>query len=142
MAALAKDRNTASRIGDFLAYPVAASTKLYKGGMVSLNASGYAIPAADTASTIVIGVADEYVDNSAGANGAKWVRVVSGRAFKFAASSITQAMVGTTMCVVDDQTFDDAAGPTNDIACGRLVEYISATEGWVYIPKGGCGIAT
>ena len=137
MVALAADRNTQSREGHLKRYPVAASTTIYKGSMVTLSDAGFAKPAADLANERVVGVADEKVDNSAGAAGALNVRVISGRAFRFAASSITQAMLGDPMFVVDDQTFDDAAGATNDVPCGRLVEFVSTTDGWIFIMAGG-----
>src|SRR3990172_5752227 len=136
MTALAADRQTQSRHTGLQKYPVEAGEVIYKGAMVSVDDDGYLMPAQDTAAHRVVGVADEKVDNTGGADGAKDCRVVSGRAFRFAASSITQAMLGDLMHVVDDQTFDEGAG-TNGVPCGRLVEFISTTEGWVYIPSGG-----
>lgn len=139
MTALAADRNTQSKIGGIQVYPVDGGSVIYKGAIVAVNAAGYLIPASDLAASKVVGVADEKVDNGSGADGALNCRVVSGRAFKFAATSITQAMLGEMMYVVDDQTFDDTLG-TNGIKVGRLVQYVSATEGWVHIPFGGVGI--
>jgi len=133
--ALAADRQTLSKELALTGYLVATATTIYKGGMVSLNSGGYAVPASDSASDLsVVGVADETVTN-AGANGAAKIRVRSGRAFRFAATSITQAMVGTMMFVKDDFTFDDVS--TNGVAAGILVEYTSSTEGVIYIPEGG-----
>lgn len=139
MAALTADRDTKIIAKPSLkGYPVAASTTIYKGGMVCLDGDGYAVPAADdSAYSMVIGVADEQVDNSSGSDGDKDVRVRSGEIYDFVASSITQAMVGTTMYVVDDQTIDDSAGVTHDVIAGVLVEYVSATNGKVHIPTPG-----
>lgn len=129
-AAATKDRNTLIKVSmDLKTYPVAASTTIYKGTMVALNTSGYAVPAADTASFLVVGVADAKVDNSTGAAGDLTVKVRTGVAL-LSATSITQAMVGTMMYVVDDQNFDDTTG-TNAIPAGVLVEYVSSTSGWV-----------
>lgn len=64
------ERNTAHRDGEVIAMPVAASTKVEAGNLVALNASGYLVPAADTAGLTVVGVAGKTQDNSAGANGA------------------------------------------------------------------------
>lgn len=139
MTALAADRNTQSKIGGIQVYPVDGGSVIYKGALVAVNASGYLIPAADAAGAKVVGVADEKVDNSAGSDGTLNCRVVSGRAFKFAASSITQAMLGEMMYVVDDQTFDDGIG-TNAVKAGRLVQFVSTTEGWIHIPFGGIGL--
>lgn len=139
MAALTADRETSAKDVQHKWYPVAA-VKIYKGSIVALNTSGYVVPASDTANLRVVGVAVEFVDNSGGAAGDKKVRVERGRAFKFAASSITQAMVGDIMYIVDDQTFDDGLG-TNVIKAGRLVEFVSTTEGWIYIDNAGQGTA-
>lgn len=132
MTALAADRTTQWKEVGLKAYPVAASTLIYADSLVCLNASGYAVPAADAASYTTVGMADGRVDNSSGANGDLWVRVRSPVIAKFAAVSITQAMVGRTMYVVDDQTFDDAVG-TNGIAAGVLLDYESATSGWILV---------
>jgi len=141
MAALSADRNTLSKEGNVQQYPVDGGSTIYKGALVAINAAGYLIPAADAASARVVGVADEKVDNSAGADGDLNCRVVSGRAFKFDATAITQAMVNQIMYVVDDHTFDDSQG-TNGIKAGRLVQYVSATSGWIFIPRGGISEGT
>jgi len=135
MAALTKDRPTSYRKGVELDFPVAAGAKIYAGSLVCANTSGYVTPAADTAGLKFLGVALEQVDNTAGANGAKSVRVRRTGVFEFAATSISQAMLGDPMYLVDDQTFDDAAGTTNDIRAGVLMKYISATKGWIDINK-------
>jgi hypothetical protein len=63
------------------------------------------------------------------------VRIRRAGVFEFDAASITQAMVGSAMYVVDDHTIDDYSGPTNDIRVGILVKYVSDTKGWVDINK-------
>ena len=141
MAALTADRQTPCRgIVTQSEYPVVAATKIYSGGLVALNSAGFALPAADAASHKVVGVAKKYVDNSAGANGALKVIVETGL-FELNATSITQAMVGVVMQVVDDNTFDDVLG-TNGIKAGRLVRYISATSGEILILPSGAGVVT
>ena len=126
------NRLTKEREPGITSYPVYQSTTIYEGSMVALNSSGYLVPAADAAGNKVVGKADEMVDNASGASGAKYCRVKSGRQFLFAATSITQAMVGKAMYVVDDETFDDVGG-TNYIKAGKLTEYVSATSGWIQI---------
>jgi len=135
MGALAKDRTTAYREGVEVEFPVAAATKIYAGSLVMISATGYAIPGADTADCKFGGVALEQIDNSAGADGAQVVRLRRTGVFDFAAASITQAMVGGIMELVDDQTFDDAAGPANHIKCGQLVKYVGANRGWIDIGR-------
>lgn len=133
MAALTKDRATPYRDGIELDFPVAANTKIYAGSLVCANSTGYAVPAADTAGLKFAGVALEQADNIGAANGALTVRLRRSGAFQFDAASITQAMVGTAMYIVDDHTMDDASGPTNDIRIGVLVKYVADTQGWVDI---------
>jgi hypothetical protein len=135
MAALTKDRATPYREGVEVAYPVAAAVKIYAGSLVCANASGFAAPAADTSGLRLAGVALEQADNSNGTDGAMNVRVRRHGIFEFDAASITQAMVGDPMYAVDDHTFDDAAGPTNDVKVGVLVKYESATKGWIDIAR-------
>ncbi len=135
MAGLTRDRATAYRDGIEVEYPVAAATKIYAGSLVCVNGDGYAVPAADTSGHRFVGAAMEQVDNGSGANGERVVRVRRTGVFEFDAASITQAMVGDAMYAVDDHTFDDAAGPTNDIKVGVLTKYVSATKGWIDIAR-------
>lgn len=134
--ALTADRQTDRKEIELQGYPMATNTVIYKGALVAINAGGFAIPAADVAGLLgVVGVAEEYVSNNPGANGAKKIRVRSGCAFDIAATSITQAMVNTVMFVVDDEEFDNAS--VNSIVAGTLIQYISATRGMLFIPLGG-----
>ena len=135
MSGLTRDRATAYRDGVELEYPVAAATKIYAGSLVCVDGNGYAVPAADTSGYRFVGAAMEQVDNGSGANGDKVIRVRRTGVFEFDAASITQAMVGNAMYAVDDHTFDDAAGPTNDINVGVLTKYVSATKGWIDIAR-------
>jgi hypothetical protein len=135
MSALTRDRATPYREGIEVEYSVAANTKIFAGSLVCVDAAGYAVPAADTSGYRFAGVAMEQVDNSDGSDGGKVVRLRRAGVFEFDAVSITQDMVGADMYATDDHTFDDAAGPTNDIKVGRLVKYVSATRGWIDIAR-------
>lgn len=117
-----------------LPVPVAADAVIYKGAIVCIDGDGFAIPGADTAAIQVIGIAAETIDNTGGSDGDKTVEVEYDCIYLFAATSITQAMLGDLMVIVDDNTVDDAAGATNDISVGRLIEFVSTTSGWVYVP--------
>lgn len=131
MTALNKDRNTARREGDIVVDPVLAAKKIFGGSIVAVDANGYAQPAADTAGLKVRGVAEEQADNSAGASGAKTIRVRRG-VFKFAATGLTIADVGKPVFVSDDQTVSVAA-TTNNVCAGIMVDIDSATEAWVAV---------
>jgi len=135
MPALTKDRKTSYKEGVEIGYKVAASTKIYAGSSVCLNASGYAIPAADTAGFIFLGVAQEYVDNSSGANGDLTVKVRRKGVHFLAASGMAITNIGTAVYVVDDQTVGLAATTTNDIPCGTIAEFVSSTSVGVDIDR-------
>lgn len=119
--------------GKELSFSVAANTVIQKNHLTCATSYGYATPCSDTAGHRFIGVAKETVDNTGGANGDKWITLYREGVFDFNALSISQAMVGTSMYVVNSTTMDDASGPVNDIRIGLLVRYISNTEGWVDI---------
>jgi hypothetical protein len=133
MAGLTKDRATPYRDGIEIDYPVAANTKIFAGSLVCTNSGGYLVPAADAIGLKFAGVAIEQMDNTGGANGAKKVRVRRTGVFEFDALSISQSMLGSSMYVMDDHTFDDSSGPTNDIRLGILVKYVADTKGWIDI---------
>lgn len=139
MAALTADRITKSKGPVRLAtYKVAASTTIYAGAMVCMNATGYAVPAADTAAfSPVKGIAVAKANNSAGADGAIDVVVEYGGDFLIdVAAGITQADVGDNATVVDDQTASDAAATTNDIVIGPIKAYLDEAQdkAWITIP--------
>lgn len=134
MAALAQDRDTPMKgeKGHVITLPVAASTKIYAGAMVAL-ASGYAVPAGDTSGHIVMGRAEEQIDNSSGSNGDKSIDVCIDGVFKWNVSSLAQAQVGGNATVVDDNTVGKAADTTNDIVAGKIVQ-LDSDGAWVRTP--------
>lgn len=133
MSAATSDINTNERYGDIVYLPIAASTIIYAGTLVSVNSSGQAISAADTASTVVVGRAELHVDNSAdGTGGALSVPVKRG-IFAYANAPSTNnlgaADVGQSIAYVyDNQTVGKAAGTTNSIKAGIVVDYDSVNN--------------
>jgi len=130
MTALAADRETSQKEPGYKSYLMGTDI-IYKGSMVTVDADGLAVAGQATAGHKMVGVAVEKVDDSAGA-GTKWCRLYTEGLFLFVATSIAQSMVGQMMYLTDDQTFDDVPG-TVTIPCGILVEYVSATSGWIDI---------
>ncbi len=133
MAGLTKDRATPYRDGIEIEFPVASNAKIYAGSLVCANTTGYAVPAADTAGLRFVGVAMQQADNTGGANGAMTVRLRRVGVFLFDAANLTQAMVGTSMYVVDDHTIANSSGTTNGIRTGIMVKFVDVTHGWVDI---------
>ncbi|MDP2168399.1 MAG: hypothetical protein Q8J64_08730 [Thermodesulfovibrionales bacterium] len=125
MAALTADRNTPKREGDIISMPVAASKKLYAGGLVARNANGYATPGATATGLIGLGRAEAQADNSAGANGDISVDVRKG-VFRFANSSgadtLTRADMGADCYIVDDQTVAKTDGTGTRSVAGKVFD--------------------
>ena len=119
---LTEDRATVRKGTELLAVGVAGSTKLFGGGMVSVNAAGYAIPAVDTAATKMAGVSEAQVDNTDGIDGDKQAIVRRGKVYIFdnsAANPVTLAHLFTDVFVEDDETV--ASSTTNNIVAGECV---------------------
>lgn len=110
MTALATERDTlemgAHALVEQISVPLAATTKVYQGGIVCVNAAGYGTPGAATYGLKAVGRAEETVDNT-GSAGDLSVNVKRG-CFKFANSATTDALtiadVGRDCYIVDDQT--------------------------------------
>lgn len=116
---------------EFLAeMPVAASQTIYNGALVSIDADGYIIPAADTASTLFTGFVHEGVDNSSGADGDETVKVYLATV-RVTTGTTAATDLGVLVHVSDDDTLDLLAGVTNNIQAGVIVDRISATESYV-----------
>lgn len=133
MTALSADRKTLCMLSAydmFHEYPVAASTTIYAGSLVCQNAAGFVVPAAAIGNYRVIGMAYEHVDNSAGAAGAKRVRVRQGIARWANGDSITDASIGLPCHAVDDQTVDlDSAGGDQPVA--GIIYEVETAGVWV-----------
>lgn len=106
MAALTADRNTQMKDGELVAYKVATGVTIYAGSLVVASATGFAQPATAAASLTALGRAEETVTN-AGADGAVTVLVRRKQMFKWANKAgdlVTQALVGLSCYIEDDQT--------------------------------------
>jgi len=128
VSAATANRNTRTRPGEREIIPVAASTTIYSGTMVCKNASGYAVPAADSPGLEFAGLAVDAADNSSGSAGDVNVTVEKAPLVCWAHSGIVQADEGKEIFAADDQTVQEAGG---HVFVGRIAEYVSATEVWV-----------
>lgn len=106
------------------AYGVKTGTTIYKGALVAVDATGYAVPAVGTA-VRVVGVAYETVANT-GASGSVTVRVWRSGTFQFNASGMAVTNIGAKVYVTDDNTVQ--LSPTSTIQVGVITEFISATS--------------
>ncbi len=116
--------------------PLAANAVIALGDMVCFDGrapdgSGllYVVPASDTAGlSPVIGQSQTAADNTGGADGDLSIHVLPG-IFELTGSGLTLAKQNQMMFVTGAQTF--ASTSTNYIFCGRLVRYVSATDGFL-----------
>lgn len=135
MAALTAARNTKERAGEVFDFPVAASTTIFAGSLVALNA-GYAAPGATAPGRIAVGRAEE--DATAVAAGSVSVRVKTG-VFKFgnsaAGDAIAQADAGADCYIVDDQTVAKTDGTGTRSRAGKIVA-VDSDGVWVLIGLG------
>lgn len=138
--ALSAPRAQTTRLGEstvppLLAVKVAASTIIYAGAMVMLDA-GYGKPAAEAVGKVVLGRAEETVDNSSGSAGDKTINVRRG-VFKWDNSSsgdlIAQAQVASVCYAVDDHT---VAKTSNSGARSVAGIVISIETDGVYVQQG------
>ncbi len=133
--ALKADRNTPMKDGELISVPVAAAVKIFAGGLVAASATGYATPGAVATTLTALGRAEEYVDNSAGAAGAKTVQIRRRKAFKFKNQStdlVVQADLGKTCYIVDDETVAKTNGMSTRSAAGTVLG-VESDGVWVYI---------
>lgn len=133
MTALTQDRNTSRRDGNQVEPPVAATTRIWGGAIVCINAGGYAVPGATATTLRAVGVAEGRADNSAGVAGAIRVRCRKGP-HRFANSGSTDAIaltdVGSDCYIVDDQTVAKTNGTNTRSVAGKVFD-VDADGVWV-----------
>ena len=123
--ALSADRHTPYRDGELVAYPVAASAKIYAGALVAVKNAGHAAGGTAAQNLTCVGRAEEQVDNSSGSAGDKTVLVRAGRAFRWknsaGADAIAAAQIGKDCYIVDDQTVAKTNSSNSRSKAGRVV---------------------
>jgi len=138
MAAATEDVQLIQQDGLTVEIPVKASTTIYAGTLVCVDASGWAVPASDTANLRRAGFATARADNSAGSNGDIKVTVSlrAGWMNNDGTNPVTAASLfgGAAAEVKDDNTVAVTAGTTNNIAAGKVLA-IDATEGVLIDPR-------
>lgn len=143
MTALSTERLTPQFAGSSgplpakLSLPVAASTKIYAGSLVVLNA-GYAAPATAALGLVAVGKALSTVDNSSGSAGDLSIEVQIG-AFRFENSTsgdaIAQANVGAICYLADDQTVALTSNAGARSVAGQIVS-LDSSGVWVLVGVG------
>lgn len=136
MVALAAGRNTPEMEGDIWTLQMAASMLIYAGALTAVSATGFATKGAVATTLKAFGRAEETVDNTGGAAGAKSIRVKTGL-FRWANSSagdlITIADIGNDCFILDDQTVAKTNGTNTRSRAGKVV-FVDADG--VYVEMG------
>lgn len=99
---------------------------LYVGEMIAQDATPEALAASDTASQIVLGVGTKYIDNSADGETVDMISTAIHLMDNSSGNPVAKTDIGTLCYVEDACTVAVAAGPTNDIPAGVVVEVTSA----------------
>jgi hypothetical protein len=127
MAAATEARDAKRSQGLLIEEELEAGDVVYKGTLGMRDSDGYIKDGADTASHTFAGVFDESKSNAGAADGAEEAKMWKSGVFEFVAASATQAWLGVTVYIVDNQTVALAATTTNDIAVGKVVKLVSAS---------------
>lgn len=131
MAALAKAFEAFPKPTIIVNYKIAASTTIYKGALVGVNANGFLVPMShSTANLKFVGIAEETVTNS-GSNGSKSCRVSkSGGGVYVDLSSTTQASIGAEVYAKTDNELQiNTSGLTNEYKVGTIVALEQTSTG-------------
>lgn len=150
MALLTASRNTPEMAdgGRLRVFGVEANTNLYLGGMLAIDASGYAVPASATTTTanalkiigrverVVHGIPGANALNNPGAAGAISVAARKGVFMYDQDNSITVAALGQVCFAIDDHTVtaaDRASGASVQqyAAAGQVVAIDPSGQVWV-----------
>lgn len=123
--------------------PMAASTKIFKGGLVSASnlaaSKGQAVKAGAALSQTVVGIALATVDNSAGSAGALSIEVQPGvwwMGNSSAGDAIDLQHIGMPCYVVDDQTVALTDNGGARVKCGTILQVDSTLGVLVEIGPG------
>ncbi|MDX2094355.1 MAG: hypothetical protein SFW64_00185 [Alphaproteobacteria bacterium] len=133
MTALAAERSTVKKEGEFRVFQLAADTKIYQGALVAIDANGRAVPGSTATTLKGVGRAEETIDNIGGAAGDKSISVRRG-IFQYVNSAggdlIAAKDIGASCYMVDDQTvaLTSAAG-TRSVA--GIIHDVDANGVWV-----------
>lgn len=131
MTALTAPRSLSERSGATSTLPAAAAAVIYQGAIV-VNDAGVAKAGVTGVGLVTLGVAEETVDNSAGAAGAKSVTIRRG-CYRFAnlsTDALTAADIGSDAYLVDDQTVARTSATNTRSIAGKVID-VDAVGAWI-----------
>lgn len=116
MTALTKDTTRVYELGNINELPAAAGELIYQGAAIGCDSSGYAKTLED--GDTFAGFAEENLDNAAGSDGAKNVRIRKQGSILLEISGISLADVNKSVYATDDNTF--TLSSTNAVYIGQI----------------------
>jgi hypothetical protein len=128
MAALNASRNTPFR-GPIkvMSVPLKSNAKVYKGGVVMADSTGYGIAGATATSQTVLGIATADTDNTGGSSGALSVDVLVGEFYlnNSGSDAVDQTRFGLPVYLVDDNTVSKTNGTSTESQAGIMTGFDS-----------------
>lgn len=115
------------QVGCRKSYPVAASTTIYEGTLVFINAAGYADDDTATGVNAFAGIAVAKADNSSGSNGDIEVEVWTEGDFELTGTGFAQTDVGMPIYADDNYACVVSLGATS-VRIGTVARYVSSTK--------------
>lgn len=135
---LSADRQTRIKAGGAKRHgcrPMDGGSVIYLGALIGINAAGFVVPADDAANIRVIGISEQFVDNTDGDDGDVTVKYVTGVEAEFVNAGGTIVQADGLAFVEDDDAVTDYGGSTNKNYVGPVTAF-TATKAWVYIDEG------
>lgn len=133
MPPLTADRDTVRRDGTAFEFPVKTAVKLFAGSIGVIDATGYLTKGAVATTLKAVGIVQEQIDNTDGADGAVNGKVRRG-VFCLANSSagdlIARADIGADCYIVDDLTVAKTNGTNTRSVAGKIRD-VDARGVWV-----------
>lgn len=116
----------------FATYVMTASKTIYEGSLVMITtADQLALPGADTASCVFVGIAAHTATSAA--SGTTYITVKYGHEELMTSAATLVGTVNTSVCISDSDTVDVIGTTTNDVKVGPVVEAQSTTKAWINI---------
>lgn len=137
--ALSASRDTLTRfIRNKVSIPLKANAKVYKGGLVAVDSSGYGIDGAASTTLQLVLLATADADNTGGSNGAISVDCYECDAYlaNSATSACDATCLGVNVYLEDDQTVAKTNETSTLSVAGRCTGFDSGGV-WVRLAVGG-----
>ncbi len=120
-----QDRQTPRRDLGLISVPVKANTVVLAGFIAVAGSTGFAEQGKTATGLTYLGVFDESIDNTGGADGDVFVMVRTHQAFLFdnaSADAVTQASVGKKCYITDAQTVSATSATNTKSEAGVVLE--------------------